>query len=286
MSHVVDLTAYLRRVGLPAAEDWPPTVATLRRLQRAHVDAIPFANVAPALGLVPPLDLPTLERRMVAEGCGGYCMEHVTLFGAVLAQLGFPTALRLCLVGDPRDATLTSRPPTHLTVLARPADDPRRWMADVGFGVGVLGPVPLPLTAPGSGEPVRHGAWTHRADVTADGRIILLESGASGWRPLHASVDEDVDMAAIERANRWVALEQGSPFAGRLVAMRTTDDRRERLRGRRLEIVQGDEEPRIEELTPADALAVLRTRFGVAAEPPELAALEHLLATAPLSADA
>src|SRR5918997_4906339 len=155
----MDVAAYLRRVGLPP-EPPAPTLDTLRRLHRAHVDAIAFANVEPALGRVPALDLPTLERRLVAERRGGYCMEHATLFGELLRHVGFPVQLRLQLVGDPEPA----RPPTHLAVLAQPSDDPRRWMADVGFGVGVIGPVPLP-DRDGEGDPVRHGSWEHRADL-------------------------------------------------------------------------------------------------------------------------
>jgi N-hydroxyarylamine O-acetyltransferase len=263
----VDLTAYLQRVGL-ASEDLAPTVASLARLHRAHVDAIAFTNVGPALGRVPALDLPTLERRMVGEGRGGYCLEHVTLFAEVLRAVGFGVEVRLCHVGEAEPAP--GRPPTHLTVLARPSDDDRRWMADVGFGVGVLGPVPV------GGEAVRHGAWEHRAEVAEDGRIVLLERDGEGWRVLHRSVDADVTGEEIASANEWVALREGSPFAGRLVAMRTTDDRRERLRGRTYEVVAAGGEPVVEELSPEDALELLE-RFGVAVDAEDRAALQALL---------
>ena len=267
----IDLAAYLRHIGLPAQRA-TPTVAALRRLHRAHVDAIPFNSVSTALGRVPALDLPTLERRMVAERRGGYCLEHVTLFAAVLDALGFGAEVRLCLVGEPEEA----RPPTHLTVLARPVDDERRWMADVGFGVGVLGPVPVPLS-PGTGEPVRHGGWAHRADLTADGRIVLLERGAEGWQALHAMVDEEPDDAEVAESNRWVALQPRSPFAGRLIAMRTTEDRRERLVGRRVIISTADGRELVEELTASEALDALERRFGVATDGEDRAALERLL---------
>jgi N-hydroxyarylamine O-acetyltransferase len=270
----IDLAAYLRHVGLPA-QDWTPTVAALRRLHRAHVDAIAFNSVTTALGRVPALDLPTLERRMVAERRGGYCLEHVTLFAAVLDALGFSPEVRLCIVGQ----QVEGRPPTHLTVLARPVDDERRWMADVGFGVGVLGPVPVPLSA-GPGEPVRHGSWEHRADVAGDGRIALLERGADGWRQLHAMADAAVDDAEVADANRWVALQPGSPFAGRLIAMRTMEDRRERLVGRRLEISTADGDMDAEELSASAALDALEQRFGVAVDAGDRPVLERLLETA------
>jgi N-hydroxyarylamine O-acetyltransferase len=273
----MDLAAYLRHVGLP---DHPPapTVETLRVLHRAHVNAIPFTSVTTALGRVPALDLPTLERRMVADRRGGYCLEHVTLFDAVLRAVGFGTEIRLCRVGDPAQMD-PDRPPTHLTVLARPADDERRWMADVGFGVGVLGPVPLPA-GPGSGEPARYGRWEHRADIDAEGHIVLMERDGEGWRPLHQTVDRDVDHHAVTQANRWVALQPGSPFAHRLVAMRTTDDRRERLRGTSLETLTADGELHTEHLTPEAALDALQRRFGVATDAEDRAALLERLSQA------
>jgi N-hydroxyarylamine O-acetyltransferase len=271
----IDIAAYLRHVDLPA-QGLTPTVSSLRRLHRAHVDAVPFTSVTTALGRVPALDLPTLERRMVAERRGGYCLEHVTLFAAVLHALGYAPEVRLCLVGDPGDEP---RPPSHLTVLARPVDDERRWMADVGFGIGVLGPLPIP-TGPGAGEPVSYGRFEHRVDVLDDGRIVLLEHGADGWRPLHVSADEDVDDDAVGDANRWVALQPRSPFAGRLIAMRTTDDRRERLVGRRLEVSPVGGETHVEELTPSAALDALEQRFGVTVDDEDRTALVRLLATA------
>lgn len=123
----LDVGAYLREVGLAQALEWEPTVRSLARLQRAYLDAFAFADVTTALGGVPRLDLATLEQRMAKEGRGGYCLEHVTLFAAVLEALGFACALRLGRVGDGSDET---RPATHLTVLAQPIDDGRWWRHD------------------------------------------------------------------------------------------------------------------------------------------------------------
>jgi N-hydroxyarylamine O-acetyltransferase len=270
----VDAEAYLERVGL-APTGLAPTVDALHRLHRAHVDRIPFDNVVPALGGVPALDLPTLQRRLVGERRGGYCLEHVTLFAAVLRALGFRAQRRLSLVGDPAQIR-PGRPPTHLTVLADVADDDRRWMADVGFGVGVLGPVPVPVE-PGEGEPVRHGSWELRADRTDDGRILLHEHAPDGWRLLHTTSDAEPEEATIAEANRWVALDPSSPFAGRLRAMRTTDDRRERLLGTRLEIAGPDGDASVTDLTPAEALETFVARFRGVADGRERDALLRLL---------
>ncbi len=262
----IDLAAYLRRVGLPA-DPLPPTVATLRRLHRAHVDAIPFVSVQSALGFVPDLDLETLERRLVTDGRGGYCLEHVTLYAAVLDCLGFAPALRLASVGGGMA--------THLTVLAQPSDDPRPWMSDVGFGVGILEPLPVP-DAPGPGEPVRRGMFEHRVD-RADDTLVLRERGDEGWRELHVSADTAVTTEEIAEANRQVATAPWSPFAGRLIAMRTDDTSRERLRGTRYEITRARAAARTTELSPAEAVEVLQRRFGVTLDAEERSALVELL---------
>ena len=161
------------------------------------------------------------------------------------------------------------------------AGDARPWMADVGFGVGILGPVPVP-GAPGPGEPVRYGRWVQRADRLDDGRILLLEREQDGWRPLHTTFDEPLDDAAIDEANRWVALQPGSPFAGRLVAMRTTDERRERLIGTRLEVTGADGSTETSALTPGGALDVLERRFRGVVDDRERAALTRLLGDEPV----
>lgn len=267
----VDIDAYLDRVGVARDEVDEPSLAALRRLHRAHVDAIPFASVLSALGRVPQLDLETLQTRLVAEGRGGYCMEHVKLLAAVLEALGFRPQVRLAGVGE------LDRPPSHLTVLARPADDERRWMADVGFGVGVLGPLPVP-SSPGEGEPRRHGCWEHRVDVDEAGRLVLHEVTRDGWQMRHGAEDRDVTAAEIDAGNDSAARHPDSPFSGKLVAMRTTDERRERLVGTKLVRTEGLKPSTAEELEPEAALEALVERFGVTVDPSERDALVALLA--------
>ena len=273
-SGVIDVAAYLRRVGLADVER-SPTLATLRVVQRAHLSTISFNSVAYALGRLPSLDLPTVQRRIVAEGRGGTCLEQVPLFAAVLDAMGFQTRVRMaawrCGAGEPVT--------THLVVLVRVIDDDRIWLADVGWGVSVLAPVPLP-PGPGRGEPVRLGHWEQRADVAADGEILLMERGAppsaDQWRRMHAASDEDPKADAMEWANRFGATDPRSPFVGRLVAIRVTEETRERLNGRDLEIYDGGE-PRIETLAPAVAVETLERRFHVAVDDEERAALIRLL---------
>ena len=271
----MDPAAYLRHVGLPA-QGWTPTVAALGRLHRAHVDAIPFTSVTTALGRVPALDLPTLERRMVAERRGGYCLEHVTLFAAVLDALGFDPRVRLCRVGDPAEVD-ADRPPTHLTVLARTDDDPRRWMADVGFGVGVLGPVPVPASQ-GAGEPVRHGTWEHRADVVENGDILLhrarrrrLAPAAHDVRPRRRRRRRSGTPTAGSPCSRG----RRSPAGSSPCARRTTCASASSARA--WSAPRPTASRRTTSCTPAAALDALQGHFGVTVDEDDRQALLQVL---------
>ncbi|MFE1596355.1 arylamine N-acetyltransferase [Nocardia sp. NPDC058705] len=83
----LDLDAYLARIGY----DGPRTasVETLRALVRAHTTTIPFENLEIILGRGIPLDLASLQDKMIRQRRGGYCFENAALFAAALERLGF-----------------------------------------------------------------------------------------------------------------------------------------------------------------------------------------------------
>ena len=66
----LDVDAYLSRIG----DHGPltPTGDTLRRLHRAHVSAIPFENLDIMLGREIPLDIDSIQSKLVYRLRGGY----------------------------------------------------------------------------------------------------------------------------------------------------------------------------------------------------------------------
>ena len=62
-----DLDAYLGRVGLRRRPG-------LAELHRAHVTAIPFENLDPRRGVPVSLEPDDLQRKLVADRRGGYCL--------------------------------------------------------------------------------------------------------------------------------------------------------------------------------------------------------------------
>src|SRR5579862_7365644 len=85
----IDLTAYFTRIGFGGPARPAPTLDTLRALHLLHPQAIPFENLDVLLGRPVTLDLASIQRKLVAEGRGGYCYEHNLLLRSVLQTLGF-----------------------------------------------------------------------------------------------------------------------------------------------------------------------------------------------------
>ena len=84
---MVDLDAYFARIGYRGAR--APTLEALTRIHALHVEAIPFENLSPFLGEPVPLDLESLQRKLVAGGRGGWCFEHNLLFSYMLLAMGY-----------------------------------------------------------------------------------------------------------------------------------------------------------------------------------------------------
>jgi N-hydroxyarylamine O-acetyltransferase len=145
----LDLDAYLGRLGL-TGEPLPVTGATLDRLHRAHLAAIPFENLDILLGRGIRVDLESIQAKLVRARRGGYCFEQGQLFGAVLERLGFGVDRLLARVWRP-DVTSAR---THLTIRVKAGSE--SWLSDVGFGSSPAGP--LSLDAAG---PQQVGAWTY-----------------------------------------------------------------------------------------------------------------------------
>ena len=132
----MNLPGYLDRIGYrgPVA----PTAEVLRDIHRAHLLAIPYENLDIHLGRELSLDPARSYRKLVDERRGGWCYEMNGLLGWALEEIGFRVRLLSGAVG--RAARGPGAEGNHL-LLAVELEQP--WIADVGFGDGILEPVPL-----------------------------------------------------------------------------------------------------------------------------------------------
>ncbi|GAD85055.1 arylamine N-acetyltransferase [Nocardia asteroides NBRC 15531] len=209
----LDLTAYLARIGY----DGPltPTVETLRALVAAHTTTIPFENLEILLGRGIPLDLATLQDKMVRRRRGGYCYENVGLFAAALERIGFGVT---GLSGRVSMGSLDSgaiRPATHALLRVTTGDDDRVWICDVGFGAGPLAPFEL-VDAPGE---FALGLWRFRlerrtGDLGTD-LWVLHQFGRDGWQDRYSFTLNPQYRIDYAVGNHFVSTSPRSPFTTR-----------------------------------------------------------------------
>ncbi len=141
--------AYLEHLGLdlrPGTID----VTTLRRLQRAHVERVPYETVDIVLGRPPGID-PLESARRILGGRGGYCYHLNGAFSALLAWLGVDVSRHLAGVHGGRVEEPPGPDGNHLGLIVRTWDG-EVWLADVGLGDGPAEPLAL-----AEGEHVQHG---------------------------------------------------------------------------------------------------------------------------------
>ncbi|WP_116050327.1 arylamine N-acetyltransferase family protein [Amycolatopsis palatopharyngis] len=255
----LDLDAYLHRIGQSRAE---PSVASLTALHEAHVRTIPFENIDPLLGRSPELELAAISAKLVQRDRGGYCYEHGLLFAAALEQLGYQVTRLAARIAPDKPG-----PKTHLNLLVRA--EGIEHLADVGFGAGVLRPMPLR-----DGVVVDQAGWQHR--LTRDGRLWRLEKlGTEGWSALHAFDETPQHHIDYEVFNHYVATHPRSPFTGQLVVMRLEYGVSRKLVGDRLTIEHADGRTEESSVPPERLDATLRD-LDIVLAPTELDAVIQL----------
>lgn len=252
----LDLSAYLDRIGYRSRLD--PSMETLQALVHAHLASIPFEGINPYLGLPVPLDIDSLQDKLVRSRRGGYCHEQNILFGTVLAYLGFEVTLRNArmLMGADENI-ITGRGHALLSVVVDGVDH----HVDVGIGnVGPRGPVPLR-----EGVAMSTGRWTYRFDRSRLGLWVLsyLRPEQGDWFRV-VQFDESLHYRSdFTDHNLNASTHESSPFTQQLIASFNGADQRHALVGTVLKTYSPDGEKRIQHLEPEEVPSVLRSVFGV-----------------------
>lgn len=264
---------YLQRLGYAAAP--PPTLDTLRELQQRHTAEFPFETLSTLLRLPVPLDLPSLERKLLFEGRGGYCFELNRMFLALLQQLGFEArGLTGRVLMDGTADTVPAR--THMLVLVE--IDGESWITDVGFG-GMVPTAPLQLEST-EAQSTPHEVYRLES---GEGLYTLRARVAGEWRPLYVfdlQRQADIDFVV---GNWYVSTHPDSTFRDQLRVARTGPGWRKTLKGGSFAIHRMGAASERHALADADAvIQVLHREFGlrVPAHPDLHSKIERLLAPA------
>jgi N-hydroxyarylamine O-acetyltransferase len=243
------LAQYLERIGHDA--DVRPDLATLRSLHCAHLAAIPFENLDVQLGLAPSIEFEAIYQKLVERRRGGWCFEMNGLFGAALEAIGFDVRRLAC--GVMRQVHGDEKIGGHLALLVR-LDTP--WLADVGFGGSLLGPLPL-VTGERDEAP-----FTISLEETQDGYWRFTESAGSAPYSFDFRLDP-AKHALLAAKSRFIATDPASNFVLNFVAQKRLLGRHVALRGRVL-TERGPDGTTTHTIENAgEFLALLTERFGI-----------------------
>jgi N-hydroxyarylamine O-acetyltransferase len=225
-----DLDAYLKRIGFEggAAADLP----TLQTMALRHPTAIPFENLNPLLGRPVPLDVASLQRKLVEGGRGGWCFEHNLLLGTALAAVGFHVEGLAARVHWNVPSGVV-RPRSHMVLHVDLDGQP--YIVDAGFGgLTLSGPLRL---EPGVTQQTPH----ERVRLTPAGEGFVVEVEIHGeWRALYRFDLQRQALADYEVTNWYLCNHPESHFVTGLVAARVQPDRRYGLRNTELSIHHRD----------------------------------------------
>ena len=157
----------------------------LARLQRAHVEAVPYENVDIVRGRPPGIEPQSCVRRVLG-GRGGYCFHLNGSFATLLEWLGVDLTRHVSGVQGGGVAEPPGPNGNHLGLTARvpSSTGDTEWLVDVGLGDGPDEPLPL---SPGTYEqdsrvfglgpsPLAPEGWRFEHDP--NGSFVLVDISA------------------------------------------------------------------------------------------------------------
>jgi N-hydroxyarylamine O-acetyltransferase len=266
----VNLEAYFTRVGFNGART--PTLETLRALHLAHAQSIAFENLNPLLGLRVPLDLPSIEEKLVRSGRGGYCFEQNALLAAALRELGFSvTGLAARVLWSQAEDAI--RPRGHM--LLKVVIDGEPHIADVGFGgLTLTGPLRLATDVE---QPTPHERFRIVA-AESDFKLQAFVGGA--WKLLYRFDLQPQHEPDYEVSNYFMSTHPTSHFRSVIVAARPFPGGRYALSNNQLTVHRLDRPSERRALASVkEVRETLETQFGLTLPPPA-AQLDKVLARA------
>ena len=254
----MNIEAYLKRINY----DGPPTpnAETLRALQVAHLQNVPFENLSIHAGEPIVLEENALFTKIVDNRRGGFCYEANGLFAGLLRALGFEVAMLEAGVARP-DGSFGPQF-DHMTLMVT-LD--QRWLVDVGFGESFVEPLLLD-----SREEQVQGSRSFR--IVEDGTHLVLMRRDEGedWTRQYRFTLQPYTFPDYEEMCRFHQTSPDSHFTKNTICSRLTEDGRITLSGMRMITTTGPQHTRNERTLPSkdEYDRILREQFGVVMKNP------------------
>jgi N-hydroxyarylamine O-acetyltransferase len=258
MFGMFDLPAFLERIGHSATVR--PDVETLRAVHRAFAFAVPYESFDVQFGAGISRDPAKAFDKIVTRRRGGWCYEMNGLLGVALEAIGFRVRGLAGAVHRERQGDKVIG--NHLVLLVDL--DQGTWLADMGFGDGLIEAVPLREGAFDNGfyrcslERAAGGWWRYRNDPR--GGTLSFD--------FHEDVAEEV---LLEAQCRYLQSDPESGFVLNAVTQRWTPDALLMLRGKVLKTIKATHETTRTLASAEDLVATLKTSFAL--DLPEAASL-------------
>ena len=171
----MEINRYLQRINYRGPVS--PTAETLRQLQVAHLQSVPFENLSIHANEPIILNDEALFEKIVTRRRGGFCYELNGLFAALLRKLGCKVEMLSAGVSNNQDGFGPDF--DHMTLLVTAPDKPNeRWLADVGFGDSFI----EPLLLDERNEQLQ-GDRAYRIDPENDHFVLLQRDRDGEWKP-------------------------------------------------------------------------------------------------------
>jgi len=210
----MDAARYLRRVGVDPGRV-TTSLESLHRLQRAHVEAVPFENLsivgdpfAKGRGEGVTLDPDALYEKVVGRERGGYCFELNGLFHGLLRELGFD-ADRVAACVLEADGSVGTPANHHTNVVHLD----RRYVVDVGLAVP---PLRRPLPLDGSVRTDRAGVDWRVVDSDRPDADYLTRFRKPGgeWTDRYVLQKRPRELSYFGASCDYLSTAPESPFTG------------------------------------------------------------------------
>jgi N-hydroxyarylamine O-acetyltransferase len=243
------LEAYLDRIDFRGS--LRPDEETLRAVHRRHVEAIPYENLDVQFHRPVTRQIEPVFDKLVTARRGGWCYEMNGLLAWALEECGFKlTRLAGAVMRETEGEAVIGN---HLVLLV---DLGQPWMADAGFGDGLIEPVPLkegpfrvgPFHC--SLERIEDGWWRYRNDPR-------------GGAPSFDFHPELSDEARLDDRCQYLQASPDSPFVQNAVVQRWRNDEHFSVRGRVLQTFTEDGPAKRILQDAEEYVAVLRDMFGL-----------------------
>jgi N-hydroxyarylamine O-acetyltransferase len=247
----MNIEAYLKRINYHGPLD--PTPETLRALQLAHLQAVPFENLS-IHGREPiVLDDDALFTKIVEKQRGGFCYECNGLFAGLLRALGFEVAM---LAAGVAHRERGFGPDFDHMALMVTLDE--RWLADVGFGESFVEPLLLDTR-----EEQVQGTRSFRLVADDEYLIVMRRNDSGGWEPQYRFTLRPYGFADYEEMCRFHQTSPESHFTQNVVCSRLTQDGRITLSGMKLITTSGSKRDERPLSTQEEYDRILREQFGI-----------------------